>query len=100
MSFSALNTGRSGQPVQKLGGRTGSSPTALAAARLPASTRSTVAAIVSTATPLGRVSLKKAARPESRTSAVYSPTVGRQPLPSTGVWISARRRMTLICCSM
>jgi hypothetical protein len=34
MSLSAANTGRSGQPVQKFGGRGGSSPTAVMAAAL------------------------------------------------------------------
>ncbi len=59
----AENTGRSGQPVQKFGGRGGTSPTAAIAGVLCANIFFTRAAIASASMPAGRVSAMKAARP-------------------------------------
>ena len=84
-SLRALNTGRSGQPVQKAGGRAGRSPKPAAAlGRWPTMSR-TLATIASVSMPAGRTSARKAASPSSSTSAVYSPALGSGPLPSTRV---------------
>ena len=99
ISLIAENTGRSGQPVQNVGGRGGSSPIAAAArgdARASAHARGDRLGIE----PGGLVSVKNAASPFSKTSDVYSPTFGNGPLPSTRVCMSARRSSTLIGCSM
>ena len=83
ISLMAENTGRSGQPVQKVGGRGGNAPTAAAAAGLCASMRLTRAAIASASSSCGRISLTNAARPLSRASDWYSPVRGSAPLPNT-----------------
>ena len=52
-SLSAVNTGRSGQPVQNVGGRTGNSPTAASAAGLCAAICFCRATIAAASTPAG-----------------------------------------------
>src|SRR5262245_30455304 len=91
----ALNTGRSGQPVQKFGGRAGMSPTAAIAPALCASMFFARAAIASASMRAGRVSTRNEARASSSTSDIYSPARGSIPLPSTRVAMSARRSPTL-----
>ena len=100
ISLMALNTGRSGQPVQKFGGRAGMSPTAATAAALWASIRCARAPMSSASMPDGRVADRNAASPLMSGSEVYSPVRGRQSLPSTRVWMSARRSSALIACSI
>src|SRR4029453_2706505 len=57
ISLMAVNTGRSGHPVQKFGGRAGMSPTAAMAAVLCASMLLARAAIASASMPAGCVSV-------------------------------------------
>src|ERR671930_636775 len=59
ISLMALNTGRSGHPVQKFGGRAGMSPTAAMAAALCASKLLARAAITSASMPAGLLSARK-----------------------------------------
>ena len=73
----ALNTGRSGHPVQKFGGRGGMSPSAAIAGALCASMLFARAMIASASTPIGRASARKDASPLISTSDTYSPARGR-----------------------
>lgn len=97
----ALNTGRSGQPVQKLGGRAGNSspirdaPSARWATRSSANRR-----ISSASTPAGFTAAQNFANPSNSASVRYSPAMGRQSLPYSLVCKSALRRIRPICCSM
>ena len=65
VSLIAANTGRSGQPVQKFGGRGGSSPTAAIAAPLWPSSLSAFAEISAASMPAGFAALRKFASPRS-----------------------------------
>src|SRR5271156_1158365 len=69
-SFIAAKTGRSGQPVQKFGGRGGMSPTVAATVGVCASATSTSDAILSASIPDGRVSFRNAASARKNTAAV------------------------------
>src|SRR6516162_3590907 len=80
ISLMALNTGRSGQPVQKFGGRAGISPIAAMAAALCASIPFARAAIASASMPAGRASARNDASALSSTSEVYSPARRQHPL--------------------
>src|SRR5487761_572496 len=64
----AAKTGRSGQPVQKFGGRGGISPTAAVTFDLCPSIAATCAATASALRPAGRVSDSKAAMPRKNIS--------------------------------
>jgi hypothetical protein len=70
ISLMAENTGRSGQPVQKVGGRIGRSASEAAAAALWPSISVTRAATASASIPAGRASRRNAASPLSMTSEV------------------------------
>src|SRR5512133_54922 len=67
----ALDTGRSGHPVQKFGGRAGMSPTAAVAVDLCASMFLARAAITAASMPAGLLSVKNDASALSSTSEVY-----------------------------
>ena len=98
ISLMALNTGRSGQPVQKFGGRAGMSPTAAIAPGLWASIRLARAASSSASMPDGARRVQERGEPvEHRLRGVFA-GLGRQSLPSTRVWMSARRNSVLIAC--
>ena len=91
-SLSAENTGRSGQPMQKLGGRVGSGALELprrlrGACALPSSQRLRVGDRCSRQVALRRTASSAAAI----TSTVYSPAAGSRSLPCSGVWMSRRR---------
>jgi hypothetical protein len=99
-SLIAENTGRSGQPMQKPGGRAGSGAGRLFATsarrvRLPSSQACTEAVSKAGSTPFSQ-----AARPAAITSTVYSPPMGSKSLPCSGVWMSRRRSRVAISCSM
>src|SRR5437016_11417589 len=83
ISLIAENTGRSGQPVQKAGGRGGNGPKADAAFALCAIRPRAFSAIVSASMPFGLASWRNAASPYSRTSDAYSQTLGHGPLLRT-----------------
>jgi hypothetical protein len=95
-SFKAVKIGRSGQPVQKDGGRpctcatassiTAAAPGSIAAAR-PGSR-------------CGATCSRNARTPCSTTPPVYSPAIGSTSLPCTRVATSALRNMLLTACSM
>ena len=101
-SFIAENTGRSGQPTQKPGGRVGTgAPSSSAARRLVAVSDSNIARVRLMSTSFGAAFSMKRATPVSTTSPVYSPAIGSTSLP----WIltafkSARRSAAWIASSM
>jgi hypothetical protein len=94
-SFIAENTGRSGQPMQKPGGRGGTGiPSSSAARRLGAVSDSNTSCTLLASSPSGAASSTNLAMPVSTTSPVYSPAIGRTSLPWTRVALtSARRRI-------
>ena len=77
ISLMALNTGRSGHPVQKLGGRGGMSPSAAIAGALCADRLFARAMIASASMPVGLTSAMKEPSPLSSTSDTYSPARGK-----------------------
>src|SRR5262249_24712391 len=93
------NRGGAGRRVQKLGGRAEIPPSAVSPPVLCATMSLAQVAAASASTPAGRTSRRNAATPLTSTSDVYSPALGRQPLPSTLVWMSERRSSVAICCS-
>ena len=96
----ALNTGRSGQPVQNDGGRVGiGSPNSSVARVLLAISAASRVATTAASTPSGVVPAMKPPRPFSTTSEVYSPAIGSTSLPNTRVCRSALRSATLTACS-
>ena len=96
----ALNTGRSGQPVQNPGGRLGTgAPNSSAAWDLMSSILATVAEIGARSRPRGTAPSMKPAMPFTITSAWYSPPLGNGPLPTMVVLMSAFRSMALNACS-
>ena len=97
-SFMAENTGRSGQPVQKVGGRAGrGAPRALSTSARCASTRRSIARARARR---GHSVVQKAASPLPTTSGVYSPAIGSTSLPCSLVCRSALRRIWPTACSM
>ena len=101
VSLSAANTGRSGQPVQKFGGRGGISPTRRQRHNLV--TEHAVGIrhkLVQHRGRLASTSRMKFAMPRTMTSPVYSPALGSAPLPWMRVWMSARRSSTATACSI
>ena len=99
-SLSAANTGRSGQPMQKLGGRGGKG----APSNCCASSR--VRATSASSSRAGSARLRspavssQVARPANITSAVYSPATAIWSLPFSVVCTPARRSRAPISCSM
>ena len=101
ISLMALNTGRSGQPVQKVGGRGGIGlPRYFVALVLRPTMYFTLATAPSrlvSGRPISSIHLET---PVWTTSDVYWPAIGNGPLPCTFVWTSALRRMTLTSSSI
>ena len=96
-SFIAEKIGRSGQPVQKDGGR----PCTLVPSVSSAAGRLLlVCAGSSGASRSGRYAVQNFWMPAFSTPPVYSPAIGSIDLPSIRVCTSARRRMVLTFCSM
>ena len=76
----AVKTGRSGQPVQKVGGRGGSSPTAAAPASLWARSARTRAATASASNPWGRVACEEAGEPGQQNVGLVFAALGQHVL--------------------
>ena len=94
----ALNTGRSGQPVQNPGGRPGTGAARISAARrLALSTVPTTRGSGASLCP--STSRRNVSTPRSMTSPVYSPAIGNGPLPWSSAFTSARRRRLPIASS-
>ena len=98
-SFMAAKIGRSGQPMQKPGGRGG---TVLASSLIfgSASTPERRAAAARCRAASGACRSRKLLTPLTTTCGVYSPAIGSTSLPEILVWMSRRRRMVLSACSM
>ena len=76
-SFIAENTGRSGHPTQKPGGRKGTGPPSNSSARFFADVSvSKMTSAEAESTPFGALLATNCAMPESTTSPVYSPARG------------------------
>ena len=98
-SFIAAKIGRSGQPMQKLGGRGG---TDFASSFTLGSARTVEASGGGGELPSRFLpcSSRKALMPLVTTWGVYSPAIGSTSLPLILVWMSRRRRMVFSACSM
>ena len=98
-SFIAEKIGRSGQPVQKPGGRAGTT----AARARTGSSSSTAAALARggrSAATSGAAAVRKPRMPSSSTATVYSPAIGRTLLPIRRAGRSASRSIFARACSM
>src|ERR1700722_13748016 len=85
--------GRSGQPVHKLGGRSGTVLRNDSIGTRGRSTGGTAGAGGATgAKACGAQRARNALSPWLMTMPVYSPAMGNGPLPTTAVWMSALRR--------
>ena len=98
-SFIAEKIGRSGQPVQKPGGRTGTSlASSLNVSSVSADGR--LGARSQSESISGAWPRRKAAMPSPSTLAVYSPAMGSGPLPTSFVSQPAFRRIFASACSI
>ena len=98
-SFIAANTGRSGQPMQKFGGRGGSGASSTLATSSRRSATPDSHASPSASESSGARRPRKADSPRAIASTEYSPARGSGPLPSISVAMPARRRIARISCS-
>src|SRR5713226_5049257 len=87
-SFMAAKIGRSGQPVQKPGGRGGTTSASARACR-SSSAGATLDALTAGASTLGIHCLTKAPIASPITVAVYSPAIGNRSLPERAVATAA-----------
>src|ERR1700751_6473263 len=95
----AAKVGRSGQPMQKVGGRGGTVLASSLIFRLASTSEASGGggALPST---FFAYSSRNALTPLTTTCGVYSPAIGRTSLPLILVWMSRRRRILVGACSL